>query len=169
MSRTTSSGPRRGVRRAAAALALAVVASGGVVVSTAGAASATNIGNQGCTPGYWKNHTSNWQEIKTTTKLGSEFTFPTELAAFRNQTFLQALQGGGGSGLSGATTILMRASAAAYLNAAHEGVGYPYRRSSAPGDLRNSINAALASKDRAKILALATKLDQANNLGCPLH
>lgn len=166
----TSSVRSRGVRRAAAALALAVAASGSVVLGTAGGASAVNIGTQGCTPGYWKNHTSNWQEYKPTTTLGKTFVIPAELQKqFANQTFLQALQGGGGSGLSGATSILMRAGVASYLNAAHEGLGYPYRRGSAPGNLQKLINDALASKDRNKILAVATQLDKANNLGCPLN
>ena len=62
----------------------------------------------------------------------------------------------------------MRASVAAFLNAAHEGVGYPYRRFGDPGNLQATINAALASLDRQTMLDLATWLDTANNLGCPL-
>ncbi|MBA3430398.1 MAG: hypothetical protein H0U16_02810 [Actinobacteria bacterium] len=131
-------------------------------------ASAANIGNEGCTPGYWKNHTSNWQEYKPTTRLDQPWDFPSELASFENVTMLQALQGGGGAGLDGAAKILLRASTAAYLNAAHEGVGYPYRRLNEPGELRMRINAALASLDRQGMLDLAAELDRANSLGCPL-
>ena len=29
-------------------------------------AGAVNIGNEGCTPGYWKNHQDNWEEYKPT-------------------------------------------------------------------------------------------------------
>ena len=63
----------------------------------------------------------------------------------------------------------MRASVAAYLNAAHEGVGYPLRRFDEPGEMKNMINTALASGSRAQMLDLAKKLDMYNNLGCPLN
>lgn len=132
-------------------------------------AGSTNIGEEGCTPGYWKNHTSNWEEHNPNTKLGNQFTFPDSLASFRTVTFLEALQGGGGPGVAGATKILMRAATAAFLNAAHEGLGYPYRRYNEPFNIQAQVNAALASQSRDEILALATTLDDANNLGCPLN
>ncbi len=50
------------------------------------------------------------------------------------------------------------------LNAAHDGLGYPLRR----GQIIRSVNAALASGDRTRILELARELDRMNNLGCPL-
>lgn len=81
---------------------------------------------------------------------------------------LKALQGGGGPGVDGAAQILLRASTAAYLNAAHESVGYPYRRFSEPGALKQQVNASLVRLDRDQMLTLATTLDAANNLGCPL-
>jgi hypothetical protein len=141
------------------------------VAPTIGAvpAAARNIGNEGCTPGYWKSHTSNWQEYKPANKLVRLFVFPTQLANYGDMTLLQALQSRGGAGVDGATKILMRAAVAAYLNAAHEGVGYPYRRFGEPGNLETKINAALASLDRDMMLNLAAELDAANNLGCPLN
>jgi hypothetical protein len=150
---------------AAAALALGVW----VLPTHAGA---TNIGNQGCTPGYWKNHTDSWEEFTPGTPLNvyaSNFTFPEQLAAFRTVTFQEALSFKGGSGVEGATRILMRAAVAAYLNAAHEGVGYPYRRYNDPFNIQAQVNAALASLDRDTMLSLASTLDAANNLGCPLN
>ncbi len=145
----------------------AVLAAGAAAVS--GPAPAANIGNEGCTPGYWKNHTSNWEEYTPNSLLKFNFVIPDSLASFRNQTFLQALEGGGGPGITGAAQILFRSAVAAYLNAAHEGVGYPFRRFTEPGNLRDQINAALASQDRQTMLDLATRLDNANNLGCPLN
>jgi hypothetical protein len=145
------------------ATALAVAAGGGAI------AHAENIGNEGCTPGYWKNHTDNWEEYKPTTTVGSVWVLPPQLSQFSGLTFEQALQGGGGPGVTGAAEILLRASVAAYLNAAHEGLGYPYRRFNEPFNLEAKINAALASLDRDTMLALATTLDKANNLGCPLN
>jgi hypothetical protein len=146
------------------------LASFGAMFGMVADAGATNIGTEGCTPGYWKNHTDpgDWEEYTPTTKVGTLFTFPAALSGFADQTMLQALAGGGGPGGTGATTILLRAAAAAFLNAAHEGVGYPYRRFVDPFNIQAQVNAALASQNRATILALATVLDGANNLGCPL-
>ena len=135
-------------------------------------AGATNIGNEGCTPGYWKNHTDNWEEFRPSSPLNvyaSNFTFPDELASYRTMTFIQALSFKGGPGVDGATQIVMRAAVAAYLNAAHEGIGYPYRRYSEPFGIQARVNAALASMDRGTMLSLAATLDGANNLGCPLN
>src|SRR5260221_5193838 len=89
----------------------------------------TTVGpDQGCTPGYWKNHTTSWEEYTPTYKLSFAWTFPTSLSSFGSEDFLTALNGGGGTGLNGATTILMRAAVASYLNAAHDSIGYPLRR-----------------------------------------
>jgi hypothetical protein len=137
--------------------------------------------DQGCSPGYWKNHTSAWQEYLPTSQVGKQWTFPASLSSFKTETFIDAIQGGGGPGLNGATQILLRAAVASYLNAANNSVGYPLRRSlpspfapwsSDPrfaNGIKGAVNAALASQDRNTILALATTLDQANNLGCPLN
>lgn len=75
--------------------------------------------------------------------------------------------------MSGAELILARAATAAFLNAAHEGVGFPWRRFSTGLDGRpplvETVVAALESGNRTDILALATRLDIDNNLGCPLN
>ncbi len=163
----------KNLSRTIRAAALATVAALFATLVVASPASATNIGNEGCTPGYWKNHTSNWEEFTPDSLVGAQGWLkdaPVGLkATYRNWTFLQALQGGGGPGLDGAAKILLRASVAAYLNAAHEGVGYPYRRLNDPGQLKATIQAAFASGDRATMLSLASMLDDANNLGCPLN
>jgi len=146
---------------------VAAIAAGALIPTMA--ANATNIGEQGCTPGYWKNHTSSWEEYTTASTIGNNWTLPPQLAGFKHETFLEALQGGGGPGLNGAATILFRAAVAAYLNAASEGVGYPYRRFTDPFNMKLQINNALASLDRDTMLDLAKVLDDANNLGCPLN
>ncbi|HZB04112.1 MAG TPA: hypothetical protein VE737_07305 [Actinomycetota bacterium] len=84
-------------------------------------------------------------------------------------TFHQALQGGGGSGLEGAAKILFRATVAAFLNAAHEDIDYPYRRFAEPFNIQLKVNQALASLDRATMLQLAEHLDDVNNADCPLR
>ncbi len=152
------------------------------MIAIASPASATKVGSdQGCTPGYWKNHTSAWQEYSTSTPLSSLFTIPANLSSFGSKTMLEALNGGGGPGLNGATTILVRAASASYLNAANDNVGFPLRRSlPSPFEpwasdarfangIRGAVTDALASGNRDTILALATTLDNANNLGCPLN
>ena len=137
-------------------------------------AHAVNTGNEGCTPGYWKNHPESWQEVRP----GSLLTYDHPSTAFppfapstsdldgngTADTFMDALRFKGGSGLVGAERILLRAAVAAWLNAAHEGVGYPLRRNQFVAD----VNAAIASGDRQTMLDLAAELDRLNNLGCPL-
>ncbi|HVQ86704.1 MAG TPA: hypothetical protein VMT88_00850 [Actinomycetes bacterium] len=147
----------------------AVVATLTAGTMLAAPASATNIGNEGCTPGYWKNHTSNWQEYTTASKLSNNFELGAFQAKWGTKTFQDALSFKGGTGLDGAFQILMRASTAAFLNAAHEGVGYPLRRFTDPGNMQDTINAALASGDRDTMISLAAYYDSLNNLGCPLN
>lgn len=151
-------------------LASALIA--GMLVGAA-PAQATNIGNEGCTPGYWKNHTDNWLEdpytpISSAKPIYMHGAFYVT-APLRNDTFLDALSYRGGPGAAGAERILLRAAVAAYLNAAHEGVGYPYRRYTDPLAIVPTVSAAIMSGDRERMLELATMLDNANNLGCPLN
>ncbi|HSN89020.1 MAG TPA: hypothetical protein VL025_19810, partial [Thermoanaerobaculia bacterium] len=61
-------------------------------------------GDEGCTPGYWKNHTDSWAGTgyspgQTT---GSVFSGASAFPSLASQTLLQSLQGGGGPGTLGA-------------------------------------------------------------------
>ncbi|MGH2372706.1 MAG: hypothetical protein ACRDIC_04410 [bacterium] len=80
-------------------------------------------------------------------------------------TLLDALQGGGGPGIAGATRILLRAAVAAFLNAVHPDVDYPLLSS----EIVTAVNSALASQSRTTMLNLAARLDLLNNLGCTLN
>jgi len=126
-------------------------------------AQATGTGVNGCTPGYWKNHTSNWEEVAASTPLVNRGFDPDYTSA--SATFLQALRYQGGSTLAGAEQILLRAGAAAYLNAVHDDVGYPLTRV----QINTMVNNAIDSGSRAKILEVAAYLDRLNNAGCPLN
>jgi hypothetical protein len=120
-------------------------------------------GGEGCTPGYWKNHTDSWTVYSPSQSLSS--VFAATPAVYSSTTLLQGLSFNGGNGADGASRILLRAAVAAILNAANEDVDYQYTSA----QITSRVNAALASGDRATILALATDLDRANNGGCTLN
>jgi hypothetical protein len=125
-------------------------------------------GDDGCTPGYWKQdqHFDSWIStgFSPFQTLESVFNVPDSLG-MDNNTLLQALNFGGGPGVSGAAQNLLRAAVAALLNSAHPGVDYP--RTTA--EVIASVNAALASNNRTTMLTLAAGLDADNNLGCTLN
>ena len=125
------------------------------------------LGEDGCTPGYWKNHASSWTGTGYSPgqTVGSVFSGASAFPSLASSTLLQALQGGGGPGTAGAAEILLRAAVAALLNASHAGVDYPRTAASIIAD----VNAALASNNRSTMLTLAAGLDADNNLGCPLN
>ena len=121
-------------------------------------------GDDGCTPGYWKNHTNRWQGYTTGQTLESVFNVPDSFG-LDNNTLLQALSFDGGSGNAAAARILLRAGTAALLNSAHSGVDYQLTTA----EVIAGVNAALASNDRDTMLGMATSLDNDNNLGCTLN
>jgi hypothetical protein len=124
-------------------------------------------GGQGCTPGYWKNHTDSWPPTgySTSQKVSTVFNQAAIYPALGNSTLLQALDFAGGPDLQGAGEILLRAAVSALLNAAHPGVAYPRT----VGQVVADVNSALASGNRDTMLTLAAALDADNNLGCPLN
>jgi hypothetical protein len=150
------------MKRIAHGLVCAVFTIGGL--AAAPGAQATGTGTDGCTPGYWKNHTSNWEEARTTKLVKSAFDVGT-FTAVGNMTFLQALQGGGGTGTTGAARILARSAVAAWLNAAHDDLGYPLTRA----QIKRMVDAAFASGSRAEMIRVAARLDSLNNSDCPLN
>src|SRR3954465_8083321 len=113
------------------ALGLVLVAGLGVApaVMSATSAGAWFTGTQGCTPGYWKNHTEAWADTpySPTDTVGSVFTLPASLSSLSGETLLAALDGTGGDGstLEGAAAILLRAAVAGLLNATDANVDYP--------------------------------------------
>ncbi len=126
----------------------------------------TQVPDEGCTPGYWKNHTGSWPPTGYSTSQHVHSVFSAVNVYYPNlgdDSLWQALSYGGGSGNQGAAEILLRASVAALLNASHPSVSYP--RTAA--DVIADVNAALL-QNRDTMLALAAQLDADNNLGCPL-
>jgi hypothetical protein len=158
-----------------------------------GAPASANLGGstEGCTPGFWKNHTD-WKSyddnasetaddnfpdttlshmLRSPDGFGQDYTFPAVYGDLGSVTMLAALSQGGGSTLRGAANNLMRHAVAAYLNA-DAGLLYPFRRYTVGEDgsppLVQQIQDALNSQKRGQILALKDALEAANTLGCPL-
>lgn len=115
-------------------------------------------GDQGCTPGYWKQdqHFDSWPAPITPST-----TFTSIFGVGGTLTFLQALGLNGGG-----TNALWRHGAAAYLNALSSGVDYAYTTAQVI-DIVNGTGAyaGLSVEDRKNLL------DAANNGvgGCPLN
>ena len=125
-------------------------------------------GNQGCTPGYWKQsqHFDSWVGFTQSQSVGGVFSGVAGVCpTLANKTLLQALNFKGGNTLCEKVQILLRAAVAAVLNAANPNVSYPLSVS----EVQSMVNTALATHDPDTILDLATLLDDDNNLGCPLN
>lgn len=123
-------------------------------------------GEDGCTPGYWKNHPDAWSATgySMTQTVEDVFDVPTLFNYLGSKTLLQALKFKGGPYKVGAARILLRHSTAAVLNSSHPDVDYPLDTTS----IINQVNSALTGS-RNGMLSLKRQLDFYNNLGCPLN
>ena len=140
------------------------VATSTVILMTVVGVAPTAACDQGCTPGYWKNHTDAWVTYTPNqTLLSAGFVVPDELSAFGNEKLIDALQGGGGRGLDGAARILLRAGVAALLNS----VAFPYPHFVNTSVVMSDMNTVLASLDRQTMLNEAAEYDGYNSMGCP--
>lgn len=128
---------------------------------------------KGCTPGYWKQsqHFDSWVPtgLNTTDLVGklysNAYLYTLNGKQMSKYTLVQALSFQGGSGLVGAAQILLRAAAAAELNAKYQGMGYPMSAAA----IITAVQNALASGNRGTMILLASQLDDLNNLGCVLN
>ena len=108
---------------------------------------------EGCTLGYWKNHTDRWTCYSTCTLYGSVFTnAPSQLSGL---TLLEVLNLGGGG-----INNLGRQSVAALLNTCHADVNYEILST------EELIAYVMANFDNAG--AAGSYLDNLNNAGCTL-
>jgi len=125
---------------------------------------ATPKADKGCTPGFWKNHPSAWPSAYSpSATVGSVFSGASAFPNLASATLIQGLAFQGGPGTAGAAQILLRAAIAALLNSASFGSSYPY----STGSVISMTNTALGGT-RDAMISLASSLDTANNLGCPL-
>ena len=166
--------------------------------TTAGPSTSTSFVDfgetEGCSPEFWAANTEIWDDdadplIGDEPALRPDSTLDTAFSRrqrgiepwagaapavvpYRNLTLLEALQLEPGDDLDGAVRTLMRAAAAAYLNAGYETMEFPFRRfqtgENGNPSLAEQLTLVLASGDRSQLLALAERLEAANGLGCPL-
>ena len=135
--------------------------------------SATNVvtGNEGCTPGYWKNNAENWGASAWVGYAPGDYfddIFGVDITlraggrrAIDNPTLLQAL-GATGGGID----ALARHAVAALLNIANPDIGYGVGSEAA---LITMVHDAIVSGDGAEIEALHLLLAGYNEAGCPLN
>jgi len=117
------------------------------------------LGAEGLTPGFWKNHTELWTGYTTTQTLESVFDVPDSLG-LDNKTLLEALNFKGGPGAKGAAQNLFRHAVAALLNAQHPLVDYPM----ALATIISSVNTALATNSPTAMAQLKDQLEGMNSL-----
>lgn len=152
------------IRSAVAALVLAAAPLVGVLP-----AGAQRIGSQGCTPGYWKNHLSAWDDAGQQPSFSPFQTVESvwaEASRFPNladDTLLQALSYGGGPGAEGMARNLLRQAVAALLNANSDSVDYPYWQSSVINQTNKALQGSRSAMERMK-----NKWQEGNEMGCPL-
>lgn len=153
-----SLGPMR--RIAVVIMALAALVAGSAVAKkadggrTAANAAVTQYGanDQGCSPGYWKNHTGSWSGYSP----GALFNTVFGVNYNSSLTLLGALnQGGGGF------AALARQASAALLNSAHDNVSYGLTTSQVIALVQQAF--ATNNPEPAK-----DQLDQLNNAGCSI-
>lgn len=144
-----------------------------VFVLTFNALGAPSQSTEGCSHGFWKNHAQLWPSPYT-----SQTTFSSVggLSAETLSAVLNTLPGepqimqllsftGGPSSQAGEYGILLRAFAASLLNAAHPSVNFGLSSS----DVVNELNTLFAvGGGRSAFLALASRFESYNNMGCPL-
>lgn len=116
-------------------------------------------GCEGLTPGYWKNHLSAWECYTTSTTLEDVFDVPDSLG-LDDKTLLQALNFGGGPGLTGMAKIMFRQAVAALLNSCSSMIGYPYL----PEEVIGYVN-AVNWNSRSHMELLKDTFEASNELG----
>jgi hypothetical protein len=122
-----------------------------------------NYVGQGCTPGFWKNHTSSWPAPYTPTTLFKDvFTIP---GAYKSslggtKTLLQVLQQGGGC-----QKALGRHGVAALLNAKALGAS---NFGLSVSQVKTTVNNALATLNCSQIENAKNTLEGFNESSCPL-
>jgi hypothetical protein len=120
-------------------------------------------GEEGCTPGFWKNHPEAWEGFSPEQTLDEVFD-AAALGDLGSTTLLDALSFRGGDTVEEAKQILLRHAVAALLNSAHSGIDFGMTTA----EVISLVNEALASDDREEILEAKDVLATLNEEECPL-
>lgn len=115
-----------------------------------------NVSFEGCSLGYWKNHTAAWGPTGFHTTDDFDTIFGVN-AFTPNRTLLQALQAGGGG-----INNLGRQGTAALLSASHPGIHFPLTMA----QVITMVHDAVVN---GTVDATAQQLDTLVNAGCPLN
>ncbi len=142
---------------------LVVVLSAAAAVGTAQRAHAWPIGTQGCTLGYWKNHTSAWVGYSPTDTIGATFHLTTAQTPYASNTLLEGLNFQGGPGVLGGERILLKQAIAGLLNSS-AGLDYGAGTTEIIGITHNAI----LSGSRDTMITRAGQFNTRNNVVCPL-
>lgn len=121
-------------------------------------------GNQGCTPGYWRNHADRWTGVAPTDEFDATFDVISGLGSTYTLGHAIWAQGGG-------ILALARHATAALLNAYggvpnQDGTTVEYQYSGA--QVLAMVKVAIDSGDAATIESTKDLLAAANEAGCPL-
>jgi hypothetical protein len=149
----------RGIKAAVAVAAVAAVS----LIAAAPGHTWNEEATEGCTPGYWKNHTEAWVGFTPDQTLGSVFTFPNAADPLASATLLEALEFESGPTLEDKQAVFLHHAVAALLNAS---AGLDYQLG--VNGVIKTVNRALARHRGGKYERLKNEFDEANNLGCPL-
>jgi hypothetical protein len=118
-------------------------------------------GDEGCTPGYWKNHPDCWECFEPDTPFSAVFgrviTIGSGKKAAEDPTLMEALNGNGGG-----VTALARHAVAAILNACDPDIAYPV----GVGEIIDVV-AGVLDLGEPHITEVKDILDEFNNFGCP--
>ncbi len=119
-------------------------------------------GEEGCTPGYWKNSPGCWECYKPGTLFSDVFGVVITVRAggkktIKDPTLMQALEATGGD-----VNALARHAVAALLNACDEDIAYPMSEAK----IIAAVQEALKPGNEDQIGPLKDMLDMYNNLGC---
>ncbi len=149
----------RGIRAAMAVAAVAAVS----LIAAAPGHTWNEEATEGCSPGYWKNHTEAWVTYTPDQTLGSVFTFPNAADPLASATLLDALSFSGGPTIEDKEALFLHHATAGLLNAS---AGLDYGLSL--NRVIRTTNRLLANHRAGQYERVKDLFDKFNNLGCPL-
>lgn len=139
-------------------VAMAILMAALAATATSENAQAWKVGTQGCTLGYWKNHTSAWVTYSPNDTIGSVYNMKTKLTPLASDSLLTGLAYPGGPDVIAAERLLLKQSIAGILNVT-AGLNY----TDVPvSKLIVLTREAIVGGDRDRMITLAGKFELRN-------